>query len=141
MALTKLPDVGRIQGVEFQLASVPEKSTCLLRYTGHIDTQSYEISIPAPDALYLLNLLAAMERDSGLRQRNRADRSVIEGRVKSVGFSNKPNTKPLDQQMALLILDPEEQEEWNVRFNMVDALYASGEIRRVAKKLGIPVKD
>ena len=61
---TKLPDVGRIQGLEFKLGEPVQKSLCKLQYTGP-EGESYELKIPIIDALYLLNLLRSIERSCG----------------------------------------------------------------------------
>lgn len=122
----------------------------LLQYRGkkpdqvvlHFETndEPYQLTFDIGNAMYLLNILAEIEVDHGLRQTNRANRNLLDGRLKRVGFSNKPNTKPLDQQIGLQIHSDQEQ-PWEVRIGMVDALFAAGEIRRIARKLAIPLKD
>lgn len=65
MAITKLPDVGRIQGLSFHPGPDPRLSHFELQYktdTGKL----FELHIPALDALFLLNMLEAASRDHGL---------------------------------------------------------------------------
>lgn len=135
-----LPAVGHIQGVVLRKAGRPEDSICVLQYTDHND-KWHEIEIPVLDALYLLNLLSGMERDNGLHQRNREDRNMISGRVSKVGYSNKPNVKALDQEMALLMEDGKHSEAWQIILNMVDAVFVHDEIRTKAKMLGLKLVD
>ena len=140
MNVKPLPVVDHMQGALLERAADPDKSICKLQYTDR-QGQWYELEMPILDALYLLNALVGVEAEAGLRQRNRADRHVILGRATKVGFSNTPNAKPLEQELAIVVEDKDDPEPWHVRLRMVDAMFVFGEIRKIAKKLGLPLRE
>ena len=71
--VTKLPDVGRIQGFALQKSTTAALSTAAVQYTDR-NGQWYELKMPFLDALYLLNLLEAASADSGFDHLRRAPR-------------------------------------------------------------------
>ena len=68
MSVNRLPDVGRIQGVQGSgLGADPRLARISLQYTDERNCW-HELQMPALDALYLLNLLAAWAKDSGMEK-------------------------------------------------------------------------
>lgn len=59
-----LPPVDRIQGAVLRPGRTHKESAVLLQYTDHRQAE-YELVIPFFDAIYLLNVLREVERQSG----------------------------------------------------------------------------
>ena len=64
MAVNVLPPVGRIQGLARSPDADPATISVTLQYTDHKD-EWHEVAMPFLDAMYLLNLLRAMQEDVG----------------------------------------------------------------------------
>lgn len=75
MELHRLPDVGRIQGLQLQDSPLrdPAAMRVELQYTDRESTSVWHtLQIPLLDALYLLNLLEAMSQEQGFDHLRRA---------------------------------------------------------------------
>lgn len=64
MTVNKLPEVGRIQGVQLTKGPDPKQSTIDLQYTDPAG-RWHEVTMPFLDGMYLLNLLRAVQIDMG----------------------------------------------------------------------------
>jgi len=63
--LTKLPPVGRIQGAALEARGTPDQQVLMvvLQYNSRTG-ELCEVEMPFGDAIYLLNILREMEKDS-----------------------------------------------------------------------------
>jgi hypothetical protein len=64
MTVNKLPDVGRIQGLTRTAGFDVPRIVVSLQYTDRSNGW-HEVEMPFLDAMYLLNLLKAMQQDVG----------------------------------------------------------------------------
>ena len=62
--VNQLPAVGRIQGLSLVRYESPQDATVKLQYTDH-DDGWHETQMSFLDAMYLLNLLKAVQKDTG----------------------------------------------------------------------------
>ncbi len=62
--LSQLPAVGHIQGITLAQFESPQDATVKLQYSDHND-EWYETEMSFLDAMYLLNLLKAIQKDTG----------------------------------------------------------------------------
>jgi hypothetical protein len=62
----ELPDVRRIEGALLVPASTPKESFVRIVYSDK-QNDRYQVTMPFLDAMYLLNVLKAMQMDSGFR--------------------------------------------------------------------------
>ena len=58
--INQLPEMSRIQSLEFKVGEPVEKSICKLKYEDS-NGEEYQVSIPIMAALYLLNLLRSLD--------------------------------------------------------------------------------
>lgn len=65
-SVNELPDVGQIQGLMHFPARMPKDAKVQLQYTDQ-KGEWYQTNMPFLDAMYLLNLLKAMQIESGFR--------------------------------------------------------------------------
>ncbi len=65
MAINRLPDVGRIQGIRATSASRPELSRISIQFEDE-KHQLHELDLRALDALYLLNLIEQWAKNAGI---------------------------------------------------------------------------
>lgn len=81
-SIEDLPDVDRIQGasLEGQDPDVPETMKVVLQYADRAQNL-YQVHIPLLDALYLLNILRAIEEDSALGQINNPELGHNDGPI------------------------------------------------------------
>lgn len=61
--MVKLPVVGRVQGAVLEARGTPGQMVVLVQYTSH-KGELCELEMPFGDAMYLLNILREMEKDS-----------------------------------------------------------------------------
>jgi hypothetical protein len=61
--MVKLPVVGRIQGGLLEARGTSGQTAVLVQYSSHTG-ELYELEMPFGDAMYLLNMLREMEKDS-----------------------------------------------------------------------------
>ena len=66
----QLPIVGRIQGAVLEPGPSHRESAVLVQYTDP-NKELYELRMPLLDAMYLLNVLRAVEHDAGFESQNR----------------------------------------------------------------------
>lgn len=64
--VNKLPVVGRIQGASADIHENPQSSDITIQYTDRTE-KWHEVTMPFLDAMYLLNLLSAIKKDSGFQ--------------------------------------------------------------------------
>ena len=60
----KLPVVGRIQGATQEGDGTPDGTQVTVQYTDHTE-EWFELQMPFLDAMYLVNLLRAIQEDIG----------------------------------------------------------------------------
>lgn len=63
---TLLPSVGQVQGAQFLPAKTPKESWVIAQYTDHKGKWN-QLNLPFLDAMYLLNLLKAVQLQSGFK--------------------------------------------------------------------------
>lgn len=61
--IKKLPLVGRIQGAALEERGAPDQMAVVVQYSSHIG-ELCELEMPLGDAMYLLNALREIEKDS-----------------------------------------------------------------------------
>jgi hypothetical protein len=71
--MQKLPPVGRIQSVQLSGGPAFDQSVVTVQYTVHNRSAlgDHELTMPFLDAMYLLNILRDLEKETGFDAKNR----------------------------------------------------------------------
>ncbi len=65
MAVTRLPDVDWIRGAALEGRATPQESQVRVQYSDHKD-DLFEVWMPFPAAMYLLDILQQMKKEAGI---------------------------------------------------------------------------